>query len=68
MTLYEAAQFVPLLSTSIIIPLARWVWKIRTNELKHVQESLERIEDRLENLEDRLDEHVQFHLNKSNGR
>lgn len=46
-----------LVVVGIIIPLARSVARMRTNELSHLQEALARIEEK-------LDRHISYHLEK----
>lgn len=47
-----------LIVVSVILPLIRKVTRMQTNELRHLQESLDRIERR-------LDEHIAYHMEKS---
>ena len=46
-----------LLVIAVVLPLARSLAKLRSNELHHLKESLESIEKR-------LDDHVTYHLTK----
>lgn len=46
-----------LVVVGVVLPLARSVARMRANELRHVQESLDR-------LERKLDAHIEYHLEK----
>jgi len=38
----------------LVLPLGFWVWRLRTNDLKHLT-------DRLDRIEDKLDRHLEGH-------
>lgn len=47
-----------------VLPLVRWVHKIKTNELHHIAESQARIEQAVVGISDKLDRHIEWHLEK----
>lgn len=44
-----------------VLPLARWVHKIRTNDLQHVDAALTSIKESLERVEGKIDRHLEWH-------
>ena len=45
----------------LVIPLGGWMWKIRHNDLRHLDERIDRIDKRIERLEDKLDRFIREH-------
>lgn len=58
-------QLVALVANLTIAPLVYLVWKIRTNDLEHIDEKLDDLRDSLSRIEDKLDSHLSWHLSSA---
>ena len=61
-TLYLWLQVVYTIAGLTLFPLVYLVWKIRANDLKHLDEKLDDLRDGISRVERKLDEHIQWHM------
>jgi len=58
MTTYNWFQLIAMIASIFIIPLAGIVWKMRHNDMRHIQERLDKIESLLQT-------HIQWHIDNA---
>ena len=58
----DVAAVLTIVLTFAIVPMAKWIHKIRKNDLEHIGQDVQDVKDRLQRIEAKLDEHIQYHL------